>query len=195
MDISKLNTNQSLAVIYDGNALLILAGAGTGKTETLTSRIAYMIQERQIPPSNILAMTFTNKAAKEMKERAARLSGIPPMFLNIGTFHSMCSYMLRVYSEHTGISKDFEIIDATQSSNIMKKLYTETYRKQDIYNKYTSKIEEWKNEGLSCEKVSAIDDRDLDILKFYKEYTKLCRKNNFVDFGDLLIIVSNALDR
>ena len=194
MDLSHLNPSQRAAVEYDGKSLLLLAGAGTGKTETLTSRIAYMIKERGIPARHIVAMTFTNKAAREMKERAARLTGISPAELNIGTFHSLCASILRQFHADVGIPPGFRILDARDSLFLTKKVCGEM-RLDDAMNavqKHKHAIDAWKNEGLQWNDVKETRDNK-ETLDVYRCYTRVCRDEDVVDFGDLLILVVENL--
>lgn len=115
-----LNPEQYAAVRHDRGPLLILAGAGSGKTRVLTHRIAYLIDERNVSPYQILAITFTNKAAKEMKERVEKTVGEPSANIWVSTFHSTCVRILRRFIEHIGYDRNFTIYDADDQKALMK---------------------------------------------------------------------------
>ena len=119
MDLSRLNKNQKEAVETIYGPIMAIAGAGSGKTSVLTNRLAYMI-EQGVDAFNILAVTFTNKAAKEMKERAKKLAGDDADIATICTFHSFCGKILRIEVEHTGYLRGFEIIDEDDSLEYVK---------------------------------------------------------------------------
>src|SRR5215469_9225748 len=123
--LSGLNGPQRAAVIHQGAPLLIVAGAGSGKTRVLTHRIAYLLAARDVPPSAILAITFTNKAAGEMKERVAALVGNRARFMWVSTFHSACVRILRAEHEHAGLKSSFSIYDADDSRRLMQMVVRE----------------------------------------------------------------------
>lgn len=120
--LNRMNEEQRAAVKATEGPLLIMAGAGSGKTRVLTHRIAYLIQEKDVNPYNILAITFTNKAAKEMKERVQQLIGEEAEAVWISTFHSMCVRILRRDSDRIGIERNFTIIDPTDQRSVMKEV-------------------------------------------------------------------------
>ena len=122
MDISSLNDRQKEAVLYNDGPLLIIAGAGAGKTKTLTTKIAYLIEEENVNPHNILAITFTNKAAKEMKDRLYMLVGDLSKKLQVSTFHSFGLKLLRENYDTLGYDKNFVIMDSDDSLTVVKKL-------------------------------------------------------------------------
>ena len=121
-DLNSLNPPQQEAVLHDKGPLLILAGAGSGKTRVITHRIAYLVEERGVSPYSILAITFTNKAAKEMRERAERLLGSATSGMWVMTFHSMCVRILRRYAVHLGYTQDFTIYDTDDVKSQMRKI-------------------------------------------------------------------------
>ncbi len=118
MDLSTLNNKQKEAVLHTEGALLVLAGAGSGKTRVLTYRIAYLIDELGVKPWNILALTFTNKAAGEMKERIINVVGDRGKDVWAGTFHSVCAKILRIEAEYIGYTSDFAIYDAMDQNRL-----------------------------------------------------------------------------
>src|SRR5690625_5286185 len=118
--LSNLNTEQQEAVRQTEGPLLIMAGAGSGKTRVLTNRIAYLIDEKAVSPQNILAITFTNKAAREMKDRVQKLVGPKSEQMWVSTFHSMCVRILRRDIERIGYNRNFTIIDSSDQQTVMK---------------------------------------------------------------------------
>ena len=121
--LAGLNDKQKEAVLHDKGPLLVFAGAGSGKTRVLTHRIAYLIAERNVKPEQILALTFTNKAAGEMKERVKNLVGFGAESVWVSTFHSACVKILRRYSDYVGYGRDFTIYDTDDQLSIIKSVY------------------------------------------------------------------------
>ena len=134
MDITSLNDRQKEAVLYNDGPLLIIAGAGAGKTKTLTTKIAYLIEEENGHPYNILAITFTNKAAKEMKDRLYMLIGDLAKKLQVSTFHSFGLKLLRDNYEVLGYDKNFVIMDSDDSLTVVKKIIKDLGYDPKIYN-------------------------------------------------------------
>ena len=128
--LGRLNEEQIKPVLTTEGPVLVLAGAGSGKTRVLTSRIAYLIAEKDVPPEAILAITFTNKAANEMKERIGQIVDARGMW--VCTIHSMCVRILRMYAAEAGLTQNFSIYSETERANIIKKSFQEYY-KQGIY--------------------------------------------------------------
>ena len=122
MNLDELNDKQKEAVFYNEGPLLIIAGAGAGKTKTLTTKIAFLIEEKNVSPRNILAITFTNKAAKEMKDRLFRTIGSTAKELQVSTFHSFGLKLLRENYEALGYDKNFVIMDSDDSLTVVKKI-------------------------------------------------------------------------
>jgi len=121
MDLSRLNKEQTEAVLHGDGPLLVLAGAGTGKTTAVTFRIANMIHVRGISSNKILAMTFTNKAAREMASRVGELTNINPRWLDIGTFHGICGRLLRQHGDSLGLDPSFIIYDSADQLGLIKR--------------------------------------------------------------------------
>ncbi|MDR0968628.1 MAG: UvrD-helicase domain-containing protein [Holosporaceae bacterium] len=182
--MSSLNPEQLEAVVTLDRPLLVLSGAGTGKTKTLTSKIAYISENGYAFPSQILAVTFSNRAAREMKERLFRLTnGADGVWL--GTFHSICARMLRRHAELVGISRDFTILDADDQMKAIKQILKESNIDKRMANGVYSKISRWKDKGLTPA------DRGVDAIsiegRIYKIYQQRIRGYDSVDFGDLLL--------
>lgn len=190
--LDKLNERQKEAVLATEGPVLVIAGAGSGKTTVLVNRIAYMISEKHIRPWNILAITFTNKAAREMKDRIERLLGDTAKDMWIGTFHSVCVRILRSCIDLLGYSRDFVIYDTADTKTVMK----ECLRELDIDEKsfpvrnVLSIISNAKNDLMDAatfENVYKSDYRMSIIAKIYYRYQTKLRKNNAVDFDDIIL--------
>ena len=190
--LDKLNERQKEAVLATEGPVLVLAGAGSGKTTVLVNRIAYMISEKHIRPWNILAITFTNKAAREMKDRIERLLGDTAKDMWIGRFHSVCVRILRSCIDLLGYSRDFVIYDTADTKTVMK----ECLRELDIDEKsfpvrnVLSIISNAKNDLMDAatfENVYKSDYRMSIIAKIYYRYQTKLRKNNAVDFDDIIL--------
>lgn len=190
--LDKLNERQKEAVLATEGPVLVLAGAGSGKTTVLVNRIAYMISEKHIRPWNILAITFTNKAAREMKDRIERLLGDTAKDMWIGTFHSVCVRILRSCIDLLGYSRDFVIYDTADTKTVMK----ECLRELDIDEKsfpvrnVLSIISNAKNDLMDAatfENVYKSDYRMSIIAKIYYRYQTKLKKNNAVDFDDIIL--------
>jgi len=189
--LDKLNDKQREAAVHTEGPLLILAGAGSGKTSTMTHRIAYMIREKCVNPYNILAVTFTNKAAKEMRSRVEELigSGVNMWIL---TFHSACLRILRADAEVLGYGSDFAVYDPadqkTLVKNIIKALGIDGKRYTPSY--FLGIISKCKEKRIEPENYSAVYGDDIKAKmagNVYTEYQKTLRKNNAMDFDDLLL--------
>lgn len=196
MDIlGELNPEQRQAVEHDDGPLLILAGAGSGKTKTLTHRIAYLIAERKVFPSNILAVTFTNKAAKEMRCRLADLlaeSADDRSFMPwMGTFHSICVRILRMEAKNLGISSNFVIYDEADKLSLIKQIMKGMgLSDRDIKPRsVASAISNAKNEMMSVDDYinSAIGPMKQRIAEIYRQYESAIHKSQALDFDDLLV--------
>lgn len=191
MNLEYLNDRQKEAVLYGDGPLLILAGAGSGKTSVLTKRVAYLIKERNISPKNIVAITFTNKAAKEMKERIIKEVGKEGYDIQISTFHSFGLRIIRENYEKLGYEKNFTIIDSDDSLTVVKKILKEMGIDSTRFNPkfIKNQISSCKNEMVTPEKYkNLVNDELSDITyKVYKKYQDTLLRNNSLDFDDLLI--------
>ena len=194
-----LNEPQKEAVLHTEGPLLILAGAGSGKTRVLTHRIAYLIEEQGVNPWNILAITFTNKAAGEMRQRVDSLVGFGSESIWVSTFHSACVRILRRYIDRLGYDNRFTIYDTDDQKTLMK----EVCRKVDLDTKrfkermLLSVISSAKNEMIlpgEFELNAGGDFAQLQIAKAYREYEAQLRSNNALDFDDLLVRTVQLLD-
>lgn len=186
-----LNNKQQEAVFLTEGPLLILAGAGSGKTRVLTHRIAYLIEEKSVNPWNILAITFTNKAAGEMRERVDNLIGFGAESVWVSTFHSMCVRILRRYADRIGYTNSFTIYDTDDQKTVMK----EVCKKLQIDTKnlkekaILGKISACKDELIGAEQFLKETQNDFGMKKIamaYSEYQKQLKSNNAMDFDDLI---------
>lgn len=187
-----LNDKQKEAVIYNEGPILILAGAGSGKTKVLTTKIAYLLQEKSVNPENILAITFTNKAAKEMKERIYKMIGNLAYQMQISTFHSFGLTILKKCYEDVGLCKNFTIIDSDDSLSVIKKILKDNNFDPKIYNPRVirNKISSAKNELIDPDELSKFSCSELDevVVMVYRKYQQKLLTNNSVDFDDLLVM-------
>ena len=192
MNLDNLNDKQKEAVLYNDGPLLIIAGAGAGKTKTLTTKIAYLIEEGLAAPYNILAITFTNKAAKEMRDRLYLLIGDEARKLQVSTFHSFGLKLLRENYELLGYDRNFVIMDSDDSLIVVKKIIKDLNYDPKIYNPKAirNKISSCKNELISAHDYEryAVSDYEQVIQKVYEKYEHKLKTNNSVDFDDLLIL-------
>jgi len=192
--LSYLNEQQKAAVLHTEGPLLILAGAGTGKTSVLTSRLAHIINKKLAFPNNILAVTFTNKAAKEMQLRIGNIIGKAVEGMNwLGTFHSIGTKLLRMHAELVGLKSDFTILDTDDQLKVIKEVIKllDIDEKQFPPRLFLSFIDQCKNKGLTPERVKT--EIDLDFIhekstEVYKNYQQRLKTLNSADFGDLLML-------
>ena len=188
----KLNEPQREAVYHTDGPLLILAGAGSGKTRVLTHRIAYLIEERNVNPWNILAITFTNKAAGEMRERVDSLVGFGSESIWVSTFHSMCVRILRRFIDRLGYDNRFTIYDTDDQKTLMKEVCKKVAIDTKVFKERSlmSAISSAKNELILPEEFelnAGGDFAKLKIAKVYREYEAHLKANNALDFDDLLV--------
>ena len=193
--LDKLNDEQIKPVLQTEGAVLVLAGAGSGKTRVLTSRIAYLIEEKGVPAEAILAITFTNKAANEMKERLGKIVDVSRSW--VCTIHSMCVRILRMYSGEVGISSNFSIYSETERNNIIKKSFQECdFDDERLLKSVKYHIGNAKMLGFDPDRYAeeyAGEYQIDEIVKVYRRYQKHLRENNALDFDDLLNETRNLL--
>ena len=191
MNLEGLNSEQLKAVKHNNGPLLILAGAGSGKTKVLTMRVANLINEYNVKPSEILAITFTNKAANEMKERIHNVLGSVADNVRICTFHSFGLFILRREYEYIGYERNFTIIDSEDSLTLIKKILKELDKDANVYNPRAirSKISGAKNELIDAKKYSLFANTEFEkvVEEVYIKYEEKLRLGNSFDFDDLLI--------
>ena len=192
MNLEGLNNRQLEAIKTLDGPMLVLAGAGSGKTKVLTTKVAYLLESRDISPKNILAITFTNKAAKEMKDRIFSLIGREAFLIQISTFHSFGLKILKENYDLLGYTSNFTILDASDSETVIKKIMKDYDIDSSKYNyrAIKSSISSNKNEMVSVEEYRKFVYNDYDevVLKVYEEYEKELQRSNAIDFDDLLIL-------
>ena len=198
--LNSLNNQQKLAVSNTEGPLQVLAGAGSGKTKVLTSRIAYLIQQKKCFGQQILCVTFTNKAASEMRERVLKLVNSKSVaFPWLGTFHSICNKMLRKNAEAVGLKPNFTIIDTLDQIKLIKNILNAENIdiKKNPPKQIAFYIDQWKNKALLPEQVK-LKNQEFNLvnaLKVYKIYQKRLLVMNCVDFGDLILHVVTILKK
>ncbi|WP_415271506.1 UvrD-helicase domain-containing protein [Candidatus Pelagibacter sp. Uisw_121] len=198
--LNNLNNAQKEAVLYLDGPLLIVAGAGSGKTKVLTSRIAHIINEKKAFPNQILSVTFTNKAAKEMQSRVSAILNSEAIGLTwLGTFHSICAKLLRKHAPAAGLTSNFTIIDTDDQVRLIKNICkAENIDIKQLAPKFIlSIIDRWKNKGFYPDDV-VINKNDIferTILPLYKIYQQKLLDLNACDFGDLILHVVKILEK
>ena len=189
--VQNMNENQLKAILKTQGAVMVIAGAGSGKTRVLTNRIAYLIAEKNVLESNILAITFTNKAAKEMKERIYSLVGETSKYIWINTFHSMCVRILRQHIDLLGYNKNFTILDTSEQKTIIKNIVKELNLSEDSYqpNNILKIISNSKNSMISVNEMKAQARFGFmkNVAEIYEYYQKHLKKNSVLDFDDLML--------
>ena len=197
--LDKLNDKQREAATCTEGPLLILAGAGSGKTSTMTCRIAYLIREMGVHPYNILAVTFTNKAAGEMRERVGRLIG-EGVDMWVLTFHSACLRMLRYHADLLGYNRDFAVYDPTDQKAVIRNVCKELNinGKENTPNYFLSAISKCKEQRISPKEYAEIfgdDYKERMGQQVYERYEKILKSNNAMDFDDLLLKAVELLEQ
>lgn len=191
--LAGLNDKQKEAVLHFEGPLLILAGAGSGKTRVLTHRIAYLIEEHQVPPYHILALTFTNKAANEMRERVNNIIEYGADSIWVSTFHSTCVRILRRFIDHLGYDNAFTIYDSDDQKSLMKDICkqlnidTKKYKERTFLNAISSAKDELKTPEQYADEVAKEYNKKI-FGRVYKEYQKRLKQNNALDFDDLIML-------
>ncbi|HHU07029.1 MAG TPA: UvrD-helicase domain-containing protein [Clostridiaceae bacterium] len=191
--LQDLNPEQLEAVTHEGTPLLILAGAGSGKTRVITHRISWLVQRKGVDPGRILAITFTNKAANEMKERVSQQIGLAARAVWVGTFHSMMLRILRLHSEYLDYDRSFSILDSDDQKRVLK----ESMEKAGVSDKTSpirqihQEISKAKNKLIYPEEYAKTAGKDLkirQIAEIYGYYQKELKQNNCMDFDDILAL-------
>ncbi|HXA25070.1 MAG TPA: UvrD-helicase domain-containing protein [Acetobacteraceae bacterium] len=196
--LARLNAEQRAAVETIDGPLLVLAGAGTGKTRVLTTRFAHILLTGRAFPGQVLAVTFTNKAAREMRERVGAILGRPVEGLWLGTFHALCARMLRRHAELVGLTPNFSILDADDQLRLLKQVM-EAERvdaKRWAPPALMAVIQRWKDRGLTPERITPAEDTDFAAgraRELYAAYQARLRALNAADFGDLLLHMTEVL--
>ena len=195
--LSALNPEQLEAVTLPHQSALVLAGAGSGKTRVLTTRIAHLIESGQVSPHGILAVTFTNKAAKEMLTRISSMLPISTRGMWVGTFHGLCNRMLRAHYQDAGLPQAFQILDSADQLAVTKRILKSLGADDE---KFPSRQVQWfinnaKEEGLRASQVEAYDDFTRKMVEFYLFYEQQCNKEGVVDFSELLLRSYELLTR
>ncbi len=197
--LKSLNDKQKEAVLCTDGPVLIIAGAGSGKTRVLTHRIAYLIKEKNVPPQEILAVTFTNKAAQELKHRLSKLVGIPAREMWVGTFHSICGRILRRDIDKLGWDKNYVIYDSDDQKSVVKEVLKALDYDEKKYKPAAvlDSISKAKNEliGVEAYESKAADFWQEKIAPCYKLYQEKLRKNNAIDFDDMLMLTVELLQK
>ena len=189
--VQNMNDNQLKAILKTDGAVMVIAGAGSGKTRVLTNRIAYLIAEKNIIESNILAITFTNKAAKEMKERIYSLVGETSKYIWINTFHSMCVRILRQHIELLGYNKNFTILDISEQKSIIKNIVKNLNLSEDSYQP-ANILKIISNAKNNMTTVKAMREQSRfgfmkNVAEIYAHYQNHLKKNSVLDFDDLML--------
>ena len=194
-----LNDKQCEAVVNTEGPCLVIAGAGSGKTKVLTHKIAYLMQEKNVAPWNILAITFTNKAANEMKERVLRLVGEQAKDLWMGTFHSICVKILRSHIDRIGFDTSFVIFDTSDQRTLIKRIIKDMNLDDKMFTDRSvqSEISNAKNEMLEPDQYMARnrgDFRKEKIAEIFEKYQKSLKENNAIDFDDIINFTIKVLN-
>lgn len=187
--LENLNPEQRSAVTLPAESALILAGAGSGKTRVLTTRIAWLIQTGQISPSGIMAVTFTNKAAKEMQARLSAMLPINTRSMWIGTFHGLCNRLLRAHFKDASLPQTFQILDSQDQLSMVKRLMKAHQIDDDKYPPRSAVyfINSAKEQGLRADKVMTYDPTSRQLAEIYAIYEQQCQRDGVVDFAELLL--------
>jgi DNA helicase-2/ATP-dependent DNA helicase PcrA len=194
--LASLNPDQLVAVTTPGSAL-VLAGAGSGKTRVLTTRIAWLIQTGQVSPMGLLAVTFTNKAAKEMLTRLSAMLPINTRGMWVGTFHGLCNRLLRTHHREAGLPQLFTILDSSDQLSAVKRALRALNVDTDKYDprKVQSFINQNKEAGLRADKVEAWDPYTRHLTEYFAAYDAQCQREGAVDFAELLLRAYELLSR
>src|SRR5690349_6134349 len=187
--LTGLNNKQLEAVTLPHQSALILAGAGSGKTRVLTTRIAWLIQTGQVSPNGLMAVTFTNKAAKEMLTRLTSMLPINTRGMWVGTFHGLCNRLLRAHYREAGLPSTFQILDSADQLSSIKRLMKVMNVDDEKFppKQVMGYINSCKEEGLRAHAVDAYDAHSQRMREIFEEYDKQCQREGVVDFAELLL--------
>jgi DNA helicase II / ATP-dependent DNA helicase PcrA len=196
--LDRLNAEQRAAVEMLDGPLLVLAGAGTGKTRVLTTRFAHILMSNRAFPNQVLAVTFTNKAAREMRERVSAILGRPAEGLWLGTFHALCARMLRRHAGVVGLESNFSILDTDDQLRLLKQVMEANHvdSKRWAPPALMGIVQRWKDRGLTPDRITAAEDTDFasgHARALYAAYQDRLRALNAADFGDLLLHMTEIL--
>ncbi len=187
--LANLNPEQLKAVTLPRESALILAGAGSGKTRVLTTRIAYLIQSGEVSPAGIHAVTFTNKAAREMLTRLSAMLPINTRGMWVGTFHGLCNRLLRTHHRDAGLPQLFQILDSGDQQSLIKRLAKAQGIDEEKFppRQLQNFINNCKEAGLRANAVEAGDEFTRRMVAFYADYDAQCNREGVVDFAELLL--------
>ncbi len=196
--LARLNPEQRDAVEAVDGPVLVLAGAGTGKTRVLTTRFAHILLQGKAAPGQVLAVTFTNKAAKEMRERVGHLLSRPAEGLWLGTFHALCARMLRRHAELVGLTSGFTILDTDDQLRLLKQVMEAAHidTKRWAPQALMGMVQRWKDRGLTPDRVTVAEEGDFaggQSRNLYAAYQSRLKQLNTADFGDLLLHMTEVL--
>ncbi len=196
--LARLNPEQREAVESVDGPVLVLAGAGTGKTRVLTTRFAHILLTKRAFPNQVLAVTFTNKAAREMRERVGAILGQPAEGLWLGTFHALCARMLRRHADLVGLTSSFNILDSDDQLRLLKQVMeaAKIDAKRFVPQALMAIIQRWKDRGLPPARVTPAEDSDFAngrARELYAAYQDRLKTLNATDFGDLLLHITEIL--
>ncbi|KLT73091.1 DNA helicase [Neisseria arctica] len=195
--LSGLNPEQLSAVTWPPQSALVLAGAGSGKTRVLTTRIAWLLQSGQASVHSIMAVTFTNKAAKEMQMRLAAMTPVNVRAMWLGTFHGLCHRFLRLHHKDAGLPSTFQILDSGDQLSLIKRLLKSLNIAEEIIAPRSLQgfINAQKENGLRADVLHAPDPHTQRMIECYAEYDKICRREGVVDFAELMLCSYELLQR
>src|SRR6266853_2969502 len=195
--LENLNPEQLAAVTLPDQSALILAGAGSGKTRVLTTRIAWLIQTGNVSPNGVLAVTFTNKAAKEMLTRISAMLPINTRGMWVGTFHGLCNRLLRAHFRDAGLPQLFQIMDSGDQQSLVKRLAKAQGVDEEKFppRQLQNFINNCKEAGLRANAVEAGDEFTRRMVAFYADYDAQCNREGVVDFAELLLRTFEMLSK
>ncbi len=195
--LERLNPEQRAAVTLPAQSALILAGAGSGKTRVLTTRIAWLVSTGQVSPQGVLAVTFTNKAAKEMLGRLSAMLPVNVRGMWIGTFHGLCNRLLRAHHRDAGLPATFQILDSQDQLSAVKRLLKILNWDDEKFppRQLQSFINGAKEQGLRAADIDDSDGYNKKFIEFYQAYDDQCQREGVVDFGELLLRAVELLKR